>query len=157
MSTSRSLRALGLVLAGALAGVSLVTVPKYASSAFREGDAVEGAIMYGQGKAKSVESITHQPNNPEGWGGMQQVPDGIGLGPMHVSSRLFPANDDCAAAKLDVWINRGLLTYSLFNNPDPGSAPANSTDVPGRTTMLLGEKNCRIRVVIERADDSSGN
>ena len=87
---------------------------------------------------------------------MHQVPAGYRLGPMHVSSRLYAANDDCAAVKLDVWINRGLLNYSLFNNPDAGAPPANSIDVPGKTTMLIGEKNCRIRVVIERADDPSG-
>jgi hypothetical protein len=154
MSNSRSLRAIGLLLGGALAGASLFAVPKYASSAFREADAVEGAIVYEQGNARSVESITHQPNNPDGWGGMQQVPAGIGRGPMRVSSRLFPANDDCAAVKLDVWINRGLLTYSLFNNPDAGAPPADSTDVPGRTTMLIGGKNCRVRVLIERMDDN---
>lgn len=151
MSNLRSLRAIGLVLGGALAGVSLFTAPKYASSAFRGGDAVEGAIVYEQAKPE----ISHQPNNPEGWGGIHRVPAGRLFGPMHVSSRLFPANDGCAAVKLDVWINRGLLSYSLFNNPDAGAPPANSTDAPGRTTMLIGEKNCRIRIVIERADDPS--
>ena len=45
MSNSRSLRAVGLVLGGALAGASLFAVPKYASSAFREGEAVEGACV----------------------------------------------------------------------------------------------------------------
>jgi hypothetical protein len=129
MSHSRSLRAIGLFLGGVLATVGLFAAPKYASSASREGEAVQGAIVYEQ-KTPSAS------------------------GPAHRSSRLFPANDDCAAVKLDVWINRGFLTYALFGNPDAGAPPAESADVSGKTTMLIGGKNCRVRVVIERVDDS---
>ncbi len=132
MSHSRSLRAIGLFLGGVLATVGLFTVPRYASSAHREGEAVQGAIVY-----------------------EQKIPSAFG--PVHRSSRLFSANDDCAAVKLDVWINRGFLTYSLFSDPDAGAPPAESADVSGKTTMLIGGKNCQVRIVIERADGRSGD
>ena len=132
MSHSRSLRAIGVFLGGVMVIVGLLTVPRYASSASQKGDAVQGAVVYEQ-KTPSA------------------------FGPAHRSLRLFPANDDCAAVKLDVWINRGFLTYSLFGDPDAAAPPAESADVSGKTTMLIGGKNCRIRVVIERADEPSGS
>jgi hypothetical protein len=58
--------------------------------------------------------------------------------------------------KLDIWINRGFLTYSLFSDPAPGAAPAESADESGKTTMLIGGMNCQVRIVIERADGRSG-
>jgi hypothetical protein len=57
--------------------------------------------------------------------------------------------------KLDVWLNSGLLSYSLFNSEADASA-TESTDVPGKTTMLIGGKDCQVRIVIERADGRSG-
>jgi hypothetical protein len=45
MSKLRNLRDIGLVLAGVLAGACLFSLPKQASSAFREGEAVVGAII----------------------------------------------------------------------------------------------------------------
>lgn len=129
----RTLRAIGLVLGGLLAGLAVSVAPNPASS----------------------ERGTYQLDNPDGWGGITQVP--ADDRPMRVLSRLFPNSDDCAAVKLDVWINRGLLTYSLFNNPDAGTPPTDTVDEPGRTTMLIGGKDCLIRVRIERAPNPSGD
>jgi hypothetical protein len=74
---------------------------------------------------------------------------------MRASSQLFPNHEDCGAVKLDVWLNSGLLTYSLFP-PESDAPPAESTDVPGKTIMLIGGKDCQVRIAIERADGRSG-
>lgn len=106
-------------------------------------------------KPASSEGWTYRLDNADGWGGMRRTR--AGNAPMRVTSRLYPNNDDCATAKLDVWLERGILTYTLFNPGNPGAAQtADFVDEPGRTTMLVGEKACRIRVVIERTDDPSG-
>jgi hypothetical protein len=105
---------------------------------------------------KAKPEITYQPNNPEGWGGMQRIPAGHLFGRERTASRFYPTNADCAAVKLDIWIDRGMMTYTALNNPNAGSQAIEAADEPGRTTMLLGEKNCRVRVLIERADISSG-
>jgi hypothetical protein len=149
MPKLRNLRDIGLVLAGVLVGACLFSVPERASSAFREGDVLMGAIIIEKDKRDRWE---RQPNNPEGWGGITR--SSSYYWPMRVSSQLFPNHEDCAAVKLDVWINSGLLTYSLFN-PEADASPAESTDVPGRTTMLIGGKDCQVRIVIERADGRS--
>jgi hypothetical protein len=58
--------------------------------------------------------------------------------------------------KLDAWIDRGMLTYMILNNPNVGVQAIDTADVPGRTTMLIGETNCQVRVTIERADGRGG-
>jgi len=146
----RNLRDIGLVLAGVVAGASLFSVTEQASSAFRKGDAIQGAIIIEKDKTERSEG---QPDNPDGWG--QVIRSSSYYKPASVSSRLFRYNEDCGAAKLDVWIDSGLLIYSLFH-PDPDTPPAESTDIAGKTTMLIGGKNCQVRVVIERADGRSG-
>ncbi|HZO44619.1 MAG TPA: hypothetical protein VFB68_01945 [Xanthobacteraceae bacterium] len=149
MSKPQHLRDIGLVFAGVLAGACLFSLPKQASSAFREGDAVVGAIIIEKEKRNRQQN---QPDNSEGWGGITRNTGYYG--PFRVSSRLFPDHDDCDVAKLDVWLNNGLLTYSLL--PDAEGPAAESTDVPGKTTMLIGGKNCQVRIVIERADGRNG-
>lgn len=152
-NSQQKARDISLVLAGLLAGACLFTIPKHASSAYRVGDAVQGAIVYEPAKPE----ITGQPNNPEGWGGMHRVPAELALGPTRVVSRLYPRNDDCAAVKLDAWIDRGMLTYMILNNPNVGVQAIDTADLPGRTTMLIGKTNCQVRVTIERADGRGGN
>lgn len=149
MSKLPNLRDIGLVLAGLLVGACLFSVPKQASSAFREGGAIEGAIIIEKDRRDRMD---RRPDNPERWGGITRYSSYYQ--PSHVSSRLFPDNDGCGAMKLDVWLGGGLLTYSLF--PDADAPFAESTDVPGKTTMLIGGKDCQVRIVIERADRRSG-
>jgi hypothetical protein len=83
-------------------------------------------------------------------------PTGRSALPMRVSSRLFPDGDDCAVAKVDIWLQRGNVTYSTFL---PGKSPAqiSRSNAGGwyGTTILLGEKDCLVRIRIERADDAS--
>ena len=146
MSKLPTLRDIGLVLGGVLLGACLFSSPKQASSAFREGAAVEGAIIIEKDRRNRTQ---RRPDNPEGWGGIARYSS-----PSHVSSRLFQDHDDCDVAKLDVWLNNGLLIYSLF--PDTELPTTDSTDVPGKTTLLIGGKDCQVRIVIERADGRSG-
>jgi hypothetical protein len=150
MSKPRNLRDIGLVLAGVVAGACLFGVTKQASSAHREGDAVVGAIIIEKDKKNRMQ---HRPDNPEGWGGITRYSSYYH--PSRVSSRLFPDNEDCGAVKLDVWLDSGLLTYSLvYSEADASSTE--STNVAGKTTMLIGGKDCQVRIVIERADGRSG-
>jgi hypothetical protein len=148
MSKLPNLRDISLLLAGVLVGACLFSVPKQASSAFREGAAIEGAVIVETDRQDRTE---RRADNPEGWGGIARRSSYYR--PSHVSSRLFPDHHDCDTVKLDVWLNSGLLTYSLF--PDAEAPSAESTDVPGKTTMLIGRKDCQVRIVIERADGRS--
>ena len=149
MSKLPNLRDFGLVLGGALLGACLFSVPKQASSAFREGDTIAGAIIVENDRTNRME---RRPDNSEGWGEITRYSSYYR--PSRVSSRLFPNHADCAAAKLDVWLNSGLVTYSHFSDAD--AAPAENTDVPGKTAMLIGGKECQIRIVVERADGRIG-
>jgi hypothetical protein len=151
MSKLPNLRDIGLILAGVLVGACLFSVPKPASSAFGEGAVIGGAIIIEKDRRNRTE---YRPNNPEGWGGIARYSSYYS--PSRVSSRLFPDHHDCDTAKLDVWLNSGLLTYSLF--PDAEAPVADSADVPGKTTILIGRKDCQVRIVVERADGrSDGN
>jgi len=133
MENPEKIRNIGLVLGGLLAILAASFVSKPASS----------------------EDWMHRLDNADGWGGMRHTRPGNA--PMRVTSRLFSNNDDCATAKLDVWLERGILTYTLFNPGNPHAAhTAEFFDEPGRIAMLIGEKNCRVRIVVERADGRSG-
>jgi hypothetical protein len=146
-----SLRDIGLILGGVLAGAYLFAFVKPASSDTRAGDAIQGAIIVEEDRTNRRE---HQPDNAEGWGGITQ--SYVYRRPTVVVSQLFPNHVDCTAVKLDVWLGGGRMTYSLFNGLEPKSPTADRTDVPGKSTMLIGGKDCRVRVTIERADGRGG-
>lgn len=78
--------------------------------------------------------------------------------PVQLSSRLFPDSDDCVLAKVDIWLERGRVTHSLFL---PGQRAEHHAEIrPGAaegTTIIVGGKNCLIRVRIERAANPSGD
>lgn len=134
MRNPEKIRNIGLVLGGLLAVL---------------------AASFGSNPASS-EDWRHRVDNADGWGGMRHTR--AGNAPMRVTSRLFANNDDCATAKLDVWLERGILTYTLFNPGNPRAAhTADFIDEPGSVTILIGEQNCRVRVRIERADGRSGS
>jgi hypothetical protein len=72
------------------------------------------------------------------------------------SSRVAPESEGCPTARIDMALERGLLSYSIFlpalPEGDTGQiARHGGTD--NTTTMLLGEKDCVIRIRIERATD----
>jgi hypothetical protein len=81
-----------------------------------------------------------------------------GGAPLQLSSRLFPDSDDCVLAKVDIWLERGRVTHSLFL---PGQRAEHHAEIrPGAaegTTILVGGRNCLIRVRIERAANPSGD
>lgn len=68
--------------------------------------------------------------------------------PAGASSRMFPDSNDCAAAKLDIWLQYGTMTYTAFT---PSSELRFKALVGGTqgTTMLIGDKDCLIRVRIQ--------
>jgi hypothetical protein len=69
-------------------------------------------------------------------------------------SRFYPPGDDCAEAKVDIWLARGVATHSLFV-PGAGTGGQRAiTRVGGGeegTTILVGAKDCLISIRIERA------
>jgi hypothetical protein len=71
MSKLRNLRDIGLVLAGVVAGACLSSLPKQASSASQEGDAIAGAIIIDKDKRNRQQ---HQPDNAEGWEESRDIP-----------------------------------------------------------------------------------
>ena len=76
--------------------------------------------------------------------------------PMRVTSRLFPDGDDCAVAKVDIWLQRGDVTYSTFlAGKSPAQISRSNAGGPDGTTILIGEKDCLVRIRIERASDAS--
>lgn len=64
------------------------------------------------------------------------------------SSRILPNSKDCAAAKLDIWVQYGTMTYTVFMPESDLRFKALVGGTQG-TTMLIGEKECLIRVRIE--------
>jgi hypothetical protein len=65
--------------------------------------------------------------------------------PQRTSISLHQENKDCAVAKLDIWLQHGTVTHSV-SPPDAGWRTW--TSEKGRT-MIIGGKDCRIRVRIE--------
>ena len=61
--------------------------------------------------------------------------------------RLFAENNDCATAKLDIWLQRGTATHSVTLS-DGGVNFRTAGGENGRT-MIIGGRDCRIRVRIE--------
>lgn len=70
-------------------------------------------------------------------------------------SRLAPESAGCPIARIDMSLERGLLSYSIFLPDLPEGEAGQSAKHGGRygTTMLIGEKDCVIRIRIERATD----
>jgi hypothetical protein len=69
--------------------------------------------------------------------------------PAPASSRMFPENNDCATAKLDLWLRRGTVTHSVFLPDGRLHYRALMGGAEGTTTMLIGGKDCLIRVRIQ--------
>jgi hypothetical protein len=77
-----------------------------------------------------------------------------GAAPMRAWSRLFTDREGCARAKLDVWLGRGVATYSIFMADVGATGQLAAARIGGGaegTTILFGEKDCRIRIRIEQA------
>ena len=74
------------------------------------------------------------------------IHEGVGH-PVGTSLRLFAENKDCATVKLDIWLQRGMVTHSATLS-DGGVNFRTAGGEKGRT-MIIGGKDCRIRVRIE--------
>jgi hypothetical protein len=72
--------------------------------------------------------------------------EGIGH-PASTSLRLFAENKDCAVVKLDIWLRHGMVTHSASLS-DGGVNFRTWGGEKGRT-MIIGGRDCRIRVRIE--------
>jgi hypothetical protein len=72
-----------------------------------------------------------------------------------IVSRVAPDSDGCPVARIDMALERGLLSYSIFLPDLPKGNVGQSAKHGGGdgTTMLIGEKDCVIRIRIERATD----
>lgn len=70
-------------------------------------------------------------------------------------SRVAPENAGCPVARIDMALERGLLSYSIFLPDLPEGEAGQSAKHGGAhgTTMLIGEKDCVIRIRIEHATD----
>jgi hypothetical protein len=68
--------------------------------------------------------------------------------PTGTSSRMLPDSKDCAAAKLDIWLQSGTMTYTAFM-PDSDLRFKALVGGTAGTTMLIGDKECLIRVRIQ--------
>jgi hypothetical protein len=71
-------------------------------------------------------------------------------------SRVAPDSNGCPVARIDMALERGLLSYSIFLADLPEGEAGQSAKHGGGgygTTMLIGEKDCVIRIRIERATD----
>ena len=67
-------------------------------------------------------------------------------------------SDNCAVAKVDIAFERGLMTYAVFvpDLPEGDSGQtwkSYSSGGSDGTTILVGEKDCVVRIRIERATD----
>jgi hypothetical protein len=72
-----------------------------------------------------------------------------------VMSRVAPESDGCPVARIDMALERGLLSYSIFLPKLPEGETGQFAKHGGNygITMLIGEKDCIIRIRIEQATD----
>jgi hypothetical protein len=120
----QKLRSVSLVLRGLLILLCVFAVPKLASS---EGEALtDQDIAWSQRSKARHEGILH--------------PGGTSL-------RLFAENNDCATVKVDIWLQRGTVTHSA--SLSDRSVIFRTTGGEKGRTMIIGGKDCRIRVRIE--------
>lgn len=118
------LRCTRLAIRGLLILLWVFAVPKPASS---EGEALTDQDILWSQRPK----VTHQ---------------GVS-NPGNTSLRLFAENKDCATVKLDIWLQHGTVTHSATLS-DGGLNFRTAGGEKGRT-MIIGGRDCRIRVRIE--------
>lgn len=132
MDAQRNPRCVRLAIRALLVGLCVFVIPKLASS---EPDA-------GKAQREDAGKLPKALGTPGGGA------------PMRAWSRFFPDSEGCAMAKLDVWLERGVATYSIFLSNAGASGQHAAARIGGGadgTTMLFGEKDCLIRVRIEQA------
>jgi hypothetical protein len=70
-------------------------------------------------------------------------------------SRVAPETNGCPTARIDMALERGLMSFSIFMPDLPEGEAGQFARHGGRdgTTMLIGEKDCIVRIRIEHATD----
>lgn len=135
MSTVGNLRCITFLIRALLIAMCVLVIPKFAASE-------PNAQQQDEAAKSSKTRVTHG-----------------GAAPMRAWARLFPNREGCAKAKLDIWLERGIATYSIFM-ADIGTTGQHAAARIGggadATTMLFGEKDCLIRVRIEQASADAG-
>jgi hypothetical protein len=126
MGHTSNLPCIGLLIRGLLVLLCVFAVPKLASS--------EADIPADQ------KNLSTKPPKALSQGGGYSG---------RASSRLYPDSNDCAAAKLDIWFQRGTVTHTVFLPGGELRFRALMGGAERETTMLVGERDCLIRVRIE--------
>ena len=124
MAHPPTLRVVRLAIRGLLILLCVFAVPKPASS---EADALTDQDIISSQRPKVIHQGVSNPGNK--------------------SLRLFAENKDCATAKLDIWLQHGTVTHSATLS-DGGVNFRTAGGEKGRT-MIIGGRDCRIRVRIE--------
>jgi hypothetical protein len=124
MDHPQKLRCIKMSIPGLLILLCVFAVPKLALS---EGEALTDQDIIASQRPKVIHQGVDNPGN--------------------TSLRLFAENKDCATAKLDIWLQRGTVSHSASLS-DRSVIFRTAGGEKGRT-MIIGGKDCRIRVRIE--------
>jgi hypothetical protein len=73
-------------------------------------------------------------------------------------SRFYPPSDDCAEAKVEIWLTQGVASYAM-SVPGVGVGGQRAIARVGAgdeaTTILVGAKDCLISIRVERAPEGT--
>jgi hypothetical protein len=124
MSRPTSQHYIALLVRALLILLCVFAIPKLASS---EGEALtDQDIAWSQRPKVTHEGVGHSAST---------------------SLRLFAENKDCAVVKLDIWLQRGTVTHSA--SLSDGAVNFRTAGGEKGRTMIIGGRDCRIRVRIE--------
>jgi hypothetical protein len=70
-----------------------------------------------------------------------------GLHPMF-RQQMRKASDDCASAKIDVWIEAGRVEYVIFSPDTASGGEVKHDTLQGFPVIRVGKDDCRIDIVI---------
>ena len=75
----------------------------------------------------------------------------------HIFTGIGSRSENCAVARVDIAFERGLMAYAIFlpalKEGDSGQTWKSYAGGPDGTTILIGEKDCVVRIRIELATD----
>jgi hypothetical protein len=137
------------------------------------------ALLGAPALAQSPEILWPEKLPRDDWKDKEAQHSGVLGLPMWFSTRLYLNRPNCVRAKLDIWLDRGRYTSSIFiagasqSDPDLSRIDASNTTMnaqqtldrdpsakvanvkvneDGKTTMILGLEGCRYRIQIDKAD-----
>jgi hypothetical protein len=75
----------------------------------------------------------------------------------HIFTGIGMGGENCAVARVDIAFERGMMAYGVFlpvlKEGDSGQTWKSYAGGPDGTTILIGEKDCVVRIRIELAKD----